>query len=93
VLRRHPEGRWRRRPEEVAELAALQARLLDAVVPALRPGGTLVYAVCTVTEEEGPAQVAALLERTPLRAEPPLWLWPHRDGCDGFFAARLRRDL
>jgi 16S rRNA (cytosine967-C5)-methyltransferase len=61
VLARHPEGKWRRRPAEIPKLAALQAQLLDALAPRVRPGGILVYSVCTFTEEEGPAQVARFL--------------------------------
>jgi 16S rRNA (cytosine967-C5)-methyltransferase len=100
VLRRHPESKWRRRAEEVGELAALQARLLDAVAARVRPGGALVYSVCTFTREEGAAQIARLLaarpdfsvEPTPLAdADGFLRTWPHRHDADGFFAARLAR--
>jgi 16S rRNA (cytosine967-C5)-methyltransferase len=92
VLRRHPEGKWRRRPEEIAELAALSRRLLDAVAGRVRPGGALVYSVCTFTDEEGAGQVRALLARDPAFAlEEELATWPHRDDADGFYAARLRR--
>lgn len=88
VLRRHPEAKWRRRPEDARALAALQARLLAALLPRLRPGGTLVYSVCTYTDEEGPAQVAALGDAvTP--AGPPLRTWPHRHDADAFFAQAL----
>jgi len=52
TLRRHPEARWRRRPEDVPRLAALQRAILDQVSPLVRPGGVLVYAVCTLTSEE-----------------------------------------
>ena len=52
TLRRHPEVRWRRRPEDVPRLAALQKAILDRSAPLVRPGGTLVYAVCTLTREE-----------------------------------------
>jgi 16S rRNA (cytosine967-C5)-methyltransferase len=65
VLRRHPEAKWRLSSADVAELAALQARLLDACAARVAPGGVLVYAVCTFTEREGPRQVAAFLERHP----------------------------
>jgi 16S rRNA (cytosine967-C5)-methyltransferase len=92
VLRRHPEAKWRLRPEAVAELAALQAQLLDRVAGALAPGAALVYSVCTFTDAEGPAQIAALRARRPeLAVEQELSTWPHRDGADGFYAARLRR--
>ena len=93
VLRRHPEGKWRRKPEEVAALAALQARLLDSVAPRVRPGGVLVYSVCTFTREEGEAQVARLTAARPdFRVDgEPLRTWPHRHDADAFFAARLVR--
>src|SRR5262249_28741253 len=65
VLRRHPEGKWRRREDEIAALAALQTRLLDALAPRVRPGGILVYSVCTFTDEEGPRQVERFLAEHP----------------------------
>ncbi len=65
VLRRHPEAKWRRRPADVRDLAQLQARLLSALVPRVRPGGLLVYSVCTFTPEEGPEQVRAFLAAHP----------------------------
>jgi 16S rRNA (cytosine967-C5)-methyltransferase len=52
TLRRHPEVRWRRRPEDVERLALLQREILDGVAPLVRPGGALVYAVCTLMREE-----------------------------------------
>lgn len=63
VLRRHPELKYRSSPEAVAELAALQRGLLAALWPRLRPGGVLVYSVCTFTDAEGPAQIHDLLAR------------------------------
>jgi 16S rRNA (cytosine967-C5)-methyltransferase len=61
VLRRHPEAKWTRTPADVKALAELQARLLATLAPLVRPGGLLVYAVCTFTEEEGPAQLVHFL--------------------------------
>jgi 16S rRNA (cytosine967-C5)-methyltransferase len=90
VVRRHPESKWRRRDDEIAELAALQARLLDALAPRVRPGGVLVYSVCTFTEEEGAAQVARFLAAHPdfARAAPaPVEgvEWAAFLGADGAF--------
>jgi 16S rRNA (cytosine967-C5)-methyltransferase len=65
VLRRHPELKWRSSPPTVAELAALQRELLDALWRRLRPGGVLVYSVCTFTGAEGPDQIHGLLAGTP----------------------------
>jgi 16S rRNA (cytosine967-C5)-methyltransferase len=93
VLRRHPEAKWRRTPGDAAELAALQARILDALAPRVRPGGVFVYSVCTYTDEEGPRQLERFVARHPhFRVDgEPLRTWPHRDDADGFFAARLLR--
>jgi len=89
VLRRHPDAKWRLVPGDVPRLAELQRRLLDAVVPRLAPGGTLVYSVCTFTRAEGPAQIAALVERTGLRLIEEHRTWP--PDADAFYLARLER--
>ncbi len=92
LLGRHPESRLFRKPEDLTSLAALQARMLPHVAAALRPGGTLVYAVCTLTAEEGPAQARALVAAEPaLSLAEERWLLPHRDHTDGFYVARLGR--
>lgn len=63
TIRRHPDILHLKSPEDVSELAALQARLLDAAVAMLKPGGRLVYCTCSLEPEEGPQQIAALLAR------------------------------
>ena len=60
TLRSRPDARWRKTPAQVAELAALQARILDAAVEALRPGGRLVYSTCTISPRENELQIEAL---------------------------------
>ncbi len=70
TIRRHPDIPHLRRPRDVAALAATQDQLLDAACRVLRPGGRLVYAVCSLQPEEGAARVEAALARLPLRAEP-----------------------
>ncbi|MEO7547217.1 MAG: 16S rRNA (cytosine(967)-C(5))-methyltransferase RsmB [Ramlibacter sp.] len=57
IVRRHPDVRWLRRESDVAQLAALQARLLDALWPLLRPGGRLLYCTCSVFRAEGEARM------------------------------------
>jgi 16S rRNA (cytosine967-C5)-methyltransferase len=100
--RRNPETRWRITPERLARLTALQARLLDVAAGLLKPGGRLVYAVCSLLAEEGRGQADALTGRSGLVLEPipmpaglasgpGLLLSPARDGTDGFFVARWRR--
>lgn len=64
-LRRRPEARWRRTPEEVPGLVALQGELLDAAASLLRPGGVLVYSTCSPHPAETTEVVAALLGRHP----------------------------
>jgi 16S rRNA (cytosine967-C5)-methyltransferase len=105
TLRRHPEVKLRRTPEDVDRLARLQAKLLASVQRYVRPGGTLVYALCTLMPEECDEQVQRFLAACPaFRVDRPpadfpadcldrdfLRTLPHRTGTDGFFAARLRR--
>jgi 16S rRNA (cytosine967-C5)-methyltransferase len=64
VIRRHPDIKWLRRDRDIAELAQLQSEILDAIWPHLKPGGTLVYATCSVLPEENSQQIAAFLKRT-----------------------------
>jgi len=63
ALRRRPEARWRKQPEDVPELAALQGELLDAAVRVLAPGGTLAYVTCSPHLAETRGQVDALMAR------------------------------
>ncbi len=91
--RRNPEARWRLSPARLARLVAEQARLLALAATMVRPGGRLVYVVCSLLPEEGREQVEAFLAEHPdFRADgPDHVLTPHRDGCDGFSIARLVR--
>ena len=57
IVRRHPDVRWLRRETDIAQLAALQARLLEALWPLLRPGGRLLYCTCSVFRAEGDTQI------------------------------------
>ena len=63
VVRRHPDVRWLRRATDIVALAAVQARLLDALWPLLAPGGRLLYASCSVFRAEGQGQIDAFLQR------------------------------
>jgi 16S rRNA (cytosine967-C5)-methyltransferase len=100
TLRRGPDLRWRLDPATFLALPPLQLSLCERAVGHLRPGGRLVYATCTIRREENEAVALALESRFPrlarLRPEAPeecvtpegfLRTWPHRQGCDGFFAA------
>ena len=65
TLRRHPDIAWLKDDEDVSRLTLTQDRLLVHALELLKPGGTLVYAVCSLEEDEGPARVGALLAREP----------------------------
>lgn len=65
ALRRRPEARWRKAPRDVAALTALQARLIDSAVAALKPGGVLVYVTCSPHVAETRSVVASALDRHP----------------------------
>ena len=108
TLRSRPDARWRKDADQPARLAELQGRILRAGAAALRPGGTLVYSTCTISPAENEGVVAAFLDAhrdftaDDLQRDLPVWkhprvdrhlqTLPHRDGTDGFFIARLRRE-
>ena len=107
ALRRRPESRWRRTPDDVSDLVGLQRALLDRAVESVRPGGVVAYATCSPVLAETAEIVAHLVDRRddvelvpdPLPDVPhapgPLagtaQLWPHRHGTDAMFVALLRR--
>ena len=103
TLRRNPEARWRLTPDRLDRLTDLQAHVLALGAHLVKPGGTLVYAVCSLIAAEGSAQIAAFLEKEkdwqaddldslPGQPEGPgRRLSPAHDGTDGFFIARLAR--
>lgn len=101
ALRRRPDARWRIEPADVAELAELQRRILEASAPLVRPGGRLVYSVCTLTAAESiehPAPPGFTVDERP----PPVGTWrpfgpgwrvlPHDADTDGMVLVRYRRD-
>jgi len=63
IVRRHPDIRWLRRASDLPQLAELQARLLDALWPLLKPGGRMLFATCSIFRCEGQAQIDAFLQR------------------------------
>lgn len=103
TLRRNPEARWRLTPDRLEQLTALQAHVLALGGSLVKPGGVLVYAVCSLIESEGAAQIAAFLVENPawrpealdcLPGQPDgagKRLTPAHDATDGFFVARLAR--
>jgi 16S rRNA (cytosine967-C5)-methyltransferase len=108
ALRRRPEARWRRSPDDVAALTALQRGLLRRALQVVRPGGLVLYATCSAHLAETDAvvsdaprwggtvmpmgEVPGLDLPDDSVAGPFLRLWPHLHDTDGMFAALIRRD-
>ncbi|MEI3377679.1 MAG: transcription antitermination factor NusB [Coriobacteriales bacterium] len=95
TMRRHPEIRWKLEPEDVGELAGLQRALLAEAARHVAPDGTLVYATCSILDEENQQVVDAFLATQPegtwQLAEGSFASLPTLDGPDGHFAAVLQR--
>jgi len=103
VIRRHPEIKWLRSSEQVEAVVQVQAGLLNALWPLLEPGGTLVYATCSVLKRENSQQIDGFLEHHADAAlASPVVEWgtagplgrqimPGEAGMDGFFYAVLRK--
>ena len=104
TLSRHPDIRWRTVERDVLRHAHRQRKLLESVATLVRPGGKLVYSVCSGEPEEGEQIVRAFLDVHPAFSLAPLPDWaarfaeggyastrPERDGGDAFFAAPLHR--
>ena len=101
--RRNPEGRWRLTPERLERVVEVQQRLLAIAAELVKPGGRLIYAVCSLLSREGAGQIDRFLqhrsswisEATPIDAGRSdgggRLLTPAHDRTDGFFIARLRR--
>ena len=103
VIRRHPEIKWLRSTEQVGEAVRLQRTLLDRLWPLLETGGMLLYATCSILQEENNLQIKAFLDRTAdaeevaLQADwgramsPGRQILPGEYEMDGFFYALLRK--
>jgi 16S rRNA (cytosine967-C5)-methyltransferase len=105
TLRRRPDAKWRKTPQQLEQLQELQRELLDVAAPLVKQGGALVYSTCSLESEENEAQIESFLARFSdfeVEAAPDslsgvatpdgyLNTFPHRHGCDGMFAAKLRR--
>jgi 16S rRNA (cytosine967-C5)-methyltransferase len=106
ALRRRPEVRWRRTPDDVPGLVTLQTALLDSALASVRVGGVVAYVTCSPHAAETVAVVDAAAARDDVEVLPvaPLFpevpgmergaygqLWPHRHGTDAMFLALLRR--
>ncbi|WP_137224068.1 16S rRNA (cytosine(967)-C(5))-methyltransferase RsmB [Shewanella sp. MEBiC00475] len=104
VIRRHPDIKWLRKNSDIEELANLQKQILDHCWQWLKPGGTLLYATCSILPQENSQQVEQFLARTPDANLVPIEQQTHRDdigwqilpgqnNMDGFYYARLVKAL
>ena len=102
---RNPHARWTTTPEDVRELGELQIQLLAHAAGSVKPGGKLVYSVCTLTRAETVEVAEAFARQFPefqplplthpmnasVPASPHVWMWPQEDGGNGMFVAAWQR--
>ncbi|MFT3914092.1 MAG: transcription antitermination factor NusB [Anaeromyxobacteraceae bacterium] len=104
TLRRHPELKLRRKPEDLPRMAAVQRAIAERCARYARPGAPVTYAICSLSRAEGPEVTASLVAQGFRRAPPPvgfpadvldahgdLVTLPREHGADGFYASRLVR--
>ena len=100
VIRRHPDIRWLRKANDIDNLAQLQRRILETLWGLLKPGGTLLYATCSILPKENMAQIQQFLADTPDASLSPIvktetvdkpgrQITPGEQQMDGFYYARL----
>jgi 16S rRNA (cytosine967-C5)-methyltransferase len=96
---RNPHARWTTTPKDVQELAAVQAKLLNHVAGSLKPGGRLIYSVCTLTRSETTAVADAFTATHPgfkpssvLGSPASVFLWPHDLNANGMFIATWKQE-
>lgn len=98
VIRKKPEIRFKD-PQELSSLPEIQRAILEGLSACVRPGGVLLYSTCTILPEENDEIVQSFLSAHPEFAlSPTPWtpegtrtFWPHLDGTDGFYIAKLRK--
>ncbi len=110
VIRRNPDVKYRHELKDLKRFQAAQLDLLTRAAPYLKPGGSMVYSVCSTEPEEGEEVIRYFLQSQPdfsiiegtfevlghfayydEKGRLFYRTWPHRDGMDGFFAARFRK--
>ncbi|GAB6071345.1 16S rRNA (cytosine(967)-C(5))-methyltransferase RsmB [Thiomicrorhabdus hydrogeniphila] len=106
IIRRHPDIKWHRTPEDIEALVETQASILKALWLLLKPGGQMLYATCSILPDENTQQMQNFIENEPSAKAVPLDLeatltfdtpgnqyLPGRLGMDGFFYCLLEKDI
>lgn len=107
IIRRHPDIKWHRTPEDIAALTQLQAAILKALWPLLKPGGQMLYATCSILPDENSHQMRDFLANEPSASEiiidkgwgignadnPGKQILPSEAGMDGFYYCHLQKAL
>jgi 16S rRNA (cytosine967-C5)-methyltransferase len=104
IIRRHPDIKWHRTEEDIDEVVAIQASILKALWPLLKPDGKLLYATCSILPQENTLQMQHFLAEEPTAKEIPItaeWgedsdtpgrqIFPGTHGMDGFFYCLLEK--
>lgn len=106
VIRKKPDSKWKREPEDIAKLNEVQSEILENVSKLLIPGGIIVYSTCTIEAEENQEVLRRFLNRHPefvleradlyvdkalVSREGFIEVFPHRHDMDGGFAGRIRK--
>ncbi|MFT6990202.1 MAG: 16S rRNA (cytosine967-C5)-methyltransferase [Paraglaciecola sp.] len=100
IIRRHPDIKWLRKAKDIDVLVNLQQQMLDAIWPLVKPGGTMLYATCSILPEENHLQISDFLSRTGNALldntfyndsvdKPGKQILPGDQQMDGFYYARL----
>jgi len=93
TLRRHPDIKWSKSPEQIIQLAQLQRELLNHAATLVRPGGSLVYSTCSIEPEENQLQITAFLQTHSEWHECGRWEHLPDTTADGAFAVRMQRSI
>lgn len=104
IIRRHPDIKWLRKSKDIDALAALQAQILEAIWPLLKPGGIMLYATCSILPEENVEQINQFVQNTAdakldtdfendTLERPGRQILPGDQQMDGFYYARLLKSL
>lgn len=105
VIRRHPDIKWLRKPEDIKALAELQLQILKSLWVTLKPGGLMLYATCSILRDENDKVVEAFVEgqaNAKVRIVDAMWglrtdmgrqLFPQKHGHDGFYMSLLQKEF